>query len=192
MQPLTVADIRPPSTYEPVRGEARRRVIELKRPRRVALGGLLTLMFENRDTVRGVVEELLRAERIEEEARIAEELEVFNTLIPGDHELSATLFVEISDPAELAARLGDLRGIEAAVHLEVGGSRVARVHEEGRTRADRTSSVHYLRFRLDVAQRAAFLGGAETVVLADHDHYQARTVLDEAQRMALAGDLLGR
>src|SRR5207244_2288741 len=81
MQPLSVSEVRPPAVYEPVRADARRQVIELKRHRRVALGELLTLVFENRETVRGVVEELLRAERIEEPQRIAEELDVFNALI---------------------------------------------------------------------------------------------------------------
>ena len=192
MQRLTRADIRPPAAYEAVRTEARRQVIELKRDRRVGLGSLLSLVFENRETVRGVVEELLRAERIEDETRIAEELEVFNGLIPGDRELSATLFLEITDAAELARRLDELRGIEAAVHLEVGGDRAAQLHDEGRSREDRTASVHYLRFRLTGEQRAAFLsGGFEVALVADHPAYAERTVLSERQRLALAADLLG-
>lgn len=193
MQPLTLADIRPPSAYEPVRAEARRRVIEIKRPRRVALGDQLTLMFENRETVRGVIEELLRAERIEEPERIVEEMRIFNALIPGPGELSATLFIEITDQAELSRRLGELRGIESAVHLEVGGTRVQVRHEEGRSREDRTSSVHYLHFRLSEQERAAFLsGGFDVCVVADHPAYSARAALEERQRMALAEDLLGR
>jgi hypothetical protein len=192
MQPLALTDVRPPAAYEPVRAEARRQVIELKRHRRVTLGPLVSLVFENRDTVRGVVEELLRAERIEDPARIAEELEVFNQLIPADGELSATMFLEITDPAELADRLGELRGIEERVHLEIEGERVEQVHEEGRSRQDRTSSVHYLRFRLSGEQRRTLLSGAEVAVVADHPNLHARAVLSEDQRMALGADLLGR
>jgi hypothetical protein len=192
MQPLAPSDVRPPAAYEPVRAEARRQVIELKRHRRIALSPILSLVFENRDTVRSVIEELLRAERIEDPQRIAEEVEVFNDLIPGDRELSATLFLEITDQAELAMRLNDLRGIEESVHLSVDGERVGQVHEAGRTRDDRTSSVHYLRFRLTDEQRSAFLGGGEVAVVIEHPHLSARTVLDEQQRMALAADLLGR
>ena len=191
MQPLTVDEVRPPAAYEPVRAEARRQVIELKRHRRVALGELITLVFENRETVRGVLEELLRAERIEERERIAEEVEVFNTLIPGERELSATMFLEITDPAELAQRLSTLGGIERAVHLEVDASRVETVHEEGRSRADRTSSVHYLRFRFTDEQRSTFLQSAEVTLVAEHEGYRARAVLTEDQRTALAADLLG-
>jgi hypothetical protein len=191
MQPLAPTDVRPPTAYEPVRAEARRQVIELKRHRRVALGPILSLVFENRDTVRAVVEELLRAERIEDPQRIAEEVEVFNELIPGDRELSATLFLEITDQAELAQRLHDLRGIEESVHLSVDGERVDQLHEEGRSRDDRTSSVHYLRFRLTDEQRTAFLRNGEIDVVVEHPHLSARTTLSEQQRMALAADLLG-
>ncbi|HZS14459.1 MAG TPA: DUF3501 family protein [Candidatus Dormibacteraeota bacterium] len=191
MQPLAVSDVRPPAAYEPVRAEARRRVIELKRHRRVTLGPILSLVFENRETVRSVVEELLRAERIDDPQRIAEEVEVFNELIPGDRELSATLFLEITDQAELAQRLGELRGIEESVQMLVDGERVTQVHEEGRSRDDRTSSVHYLRFRLDDWQREAFLRGGTVEVAVEHPHLEARVALSEQQRMALAADLLG-
>lgn len=192
MQPLAVSDVRPPADYEPVRAEARRQVIELKRHRRVTLGPLVSLVFENRDTLRAVVEELLRAERIDDPERIAEEIAVFNELIPGDRELSATMFLEVTDPADLPVRLGELRGIEAAVHLEVDGERVAQGHEEGRSRDDRTSSVHYLRFRLTDTQREAFLRGADVALVAEHPNLSVRDVLSEQQRMALAADLLGR
>lgn len=75
-------------------------------------------------------------------------------------------------------------------------TRSCRAHQAGRvaqaTVIDRTSSVHYLRFRLTEEQRAAFLRGAEVAVVADHSNYRARTVLEEHQRLALAADLLGR
>jgi hypothetical protein len=192
MQPLTVADVRPPATYEPVRADARRKVIELKKHRRVALGDLVTLVFENRETIRGVVEELLRAERVEDPQRIADELAVFNELIPGENELSATMFLEITDAAELATRLSSLGGIESKVRMEIDGSPVESIFEEGRSRDERTSSVHYLRFRLDDAQRSTLLQGAPVRVLADHEAYSADVVLTEEQRNALAADLLGR
>ncbi|HET9050559.1 MAG TPA: DUF3501 family protein [Candidatus Dormibacteraeota bacterium] len=193
MHPLTLADIRPPAAYEPVRAEARRHILEMKRHRRVGLGDLLGLVFENRETVRSVVEELLRAEGIEDPGRIEEELQVFNPLVPGERELCATLFLEITDPAELTPRLGELRGIEAAVHLEVGGERVTGVAEDGRSRAGRTSSVHSLRFRLTEEQQAAFVGGAvEVALVADHPAYRARATLDDRQRLAVGADLGGR
>ena len=190
MQPLTPADVRSPAAYEPARADARRQVIELKRHRRVTVGDLITLVFENRETVRAVVEELLRAERIDDPERIAEELAVFNSLIPGERELSATLFLEITDPAELASRLGELRGIENSVYLEVEGERIAPSAEPGRERDDRTSSVHYVRFRLNDAQRAAALRGGSIAVVADHPGCSSRTELSDDQRAALAADLL--
>ena len=97
----------------------------------------------------------------------------------------------VTDPAELAARLSSLGGIERAILIEVGGSRAESIHEVGRSRPDRTSSVHYLRFRLTDAQRAAFLRGDEVAIAAEHEGYRARAVLTEDQRTALAADLLG-
>lgn len=191
MQPLTVADVRPPSAYEPVRALARSKVVELRRQRRVALGELLTVVFENRDTIRGALEELLRAERIEDAERIARELEAFNPLLPARDEVCATLFIEVADPAELAGRVDQLQGIATAVHIDFGGRRArSRLDADPSGGEGTTGSVHHLRFHLDEAQRAALLGEAEVALVADHDHYTARTVLDAAQRAALRADLL--
>jgi hypothetical protein len=190
VQPLTLADIRPPASYEPVRAEARRQVIELKRERRISVGDQVTLVFENRDTVRGVIEEVLRAERIEASDRIAEELETFNALLPGEGELTATLYLEITDPAEMSIRRDELRGIDTAVTMRVDGAQVERLADPGFGEDARTGSVHHLRFRLSPAQRDAFAGG-EVSIRVDHPGYGAAITLTEAQRAALAADLMG-
>jgi len=190
VEPLTLADIRPPATYESVRAEARRQVIELKQERRIAVGDQVTLVFENRDTVRGVVEEVLRAERIEAPDRIAEEVETFNALIPGEGELTATLYLEITDPAEMMVRREELRGIDAAVTMRVDGVEVELLGDPGFAQEARTGSVHHLRFRLTPAQRDAFARG-EVTINVDHPGYGAAITLTEAQRAALATDLTG-
>ena len=41
------------------------------------------------------IEEMLRAEHITDETRIAEEIAVYNSLVPEPGQLSATLFIEI-------------------------------------------------------------------------------------------------
>ena len=87
MRPLAAAEVRPPTSYEAVRAEALRRMLEQKRPRCIAVGDLITLLFENRVTLGGAVEEQLRAGQIDEPERIAEEVAVFNALIPGEREL---------------------------------------------------------------------------------------------------------
>jgi hypothetical protein len=97
MRPLAVAEVRPPAAYEAVRVEALRHMLDQRLSRSIAVGDLLTLLFENRVTVAGAVEEQLRAAQIEEPERIAEEVALFNALIPGEREVAGTLFVETED-----------------------------------------------------------------------------------------------
>jgi hypothetical protein len=188
MRPLAVAEVRPPTSYEAVRVEALRRMLAERLPRSIAVGDLLTLLFENRVTVAGALEEQLRAGQIDEPERIAEEVAVFNALIPGERELSGTLFLETEDAAALGRRMRELPGISAHVHLEVEGSRAERVLTAAPAAPD-GEPVEYLRFRLSEEQRAAVARGGEVVVCCDHPEYRARTVLDEEQRGALAEDL---
>src|SRR5215475_15692489 len=98
--------------YEKVRAERRRRIVELKKARRVAVGRYLTFVFENRDTVWFQIQEMVRAERIVNDAKIAEEVEVYNTLLPRPGELSATLMIEIEEAAEVKPVLDQLLGID--------------------------------------------------------------------------------
>jgi hypothetical protein len=189
MRPLAVAEVRPPAAYEAVRTEALRRMLEQKQPRCIAVGDLLTLLFENRVTVAGAVEEQLRAAQIEEPERIAEEVAVFNALIPGERELGGTLYLETEDAAALGRRLRELPGISAHVHLEVDGTRAERVMTGAPGLPDADEPVEYLRFRLSEEQCAGVARGGEVVVCCDHPDHRARTVLDEAQRRALAEDL---
>ncbi len=187
MRPLAVDEVRPPAAYEPVRAEALHRLLEQRRPRSISVGDLITLLFENRATVAGAVEEQLRAGQIDEPDRIAEEVAVFNALIPGERELAGTLFLETEDAAAQGRRMRELPGISGHVHLEVDGARAERVVAGGRELGD--EPVEHLRFRLTEAQCAAVAGGGEVVVCCDHPAQRARTVLDEAQRRALAEDL---
>jgi Protein of unknown function (DUF3501) len=191
MRPLAVDEVRPPAVYEAVRGEAMRRLLAERLARGVSVGGVFTVMFENRVTVAGAIEEQLRAAQIDDPGRIAEEVEVFNALIPGDRELTGTFLLECDDAAEVSRRMRQLPGLSAHVHLEIDGSRVERVDTPASTPEAADESVELLRFRLTGEQRAALAAGGEVVVLSDHPRLRARTVLDDAQRRALAEDLAG-
>src|SRR4051812_24791186 len=107
--------------YEQIRDPFRRRVIALKEARRVALGPNMTLLFENHDTVLLQVQEMLRTERITQQKAILHELETYNELIPGDHELSATVFIEYAERAERERMLVALAGVEDKFYLRAGG-----------------------------------------------------------------------
>jgi len=118
---LTLADISDLRAYEREREALRARIIELKRARRVPVGPVVTAVFENRETIRFQVQEMVRAERMLTDEAVQAELDTYNPLIPGPGQLSATLFVELTTKAELEEWLPKLVGVERAVELRVGG-----------------------------------------------------------------------
>jgi len=190
MRKLTVDDIVDLRAYERERAEFRARVIALKKQRRVALGDLVTIVFENTETMRFQIQEMARAEKMLRDEQIEHEIETYNELIPDPGELSATLFIEITDPDALREWLPKLPGIQRHVAFDIGGTEVRGVEpdEERLTREDEiTSTVHYLKFALPPEQRAAFAAGP-VKVFVDHPAYQAETVLADEQRAALVAD----
>jgi len=192
MNKLTPTDLLTLEAYARERAAFRSRVLEHKRPRTVALGAHVTLIFEDRLTIQYQVQEMLRIERIFEPAGIAEELAAYNPLIPDGANLKATMLIEYPDPDERARRLAELNGIEHRVALHVAGqaAAVATADEDmDRSTTDKTSAVHFLRFDLDAAQAGALKGGAAAAFAVDHPHYRARTDLSAAARAALAADL---
>src|SRR5256886_6794344 len=120
MAKLTVDDIVDLRAYERERDAFRDRVIALKKVRRVSVGPLVTLLFENRDTIRFQIQEMARAERMLRDEQIQGELDVYNPLIPEPGQLSATLFIELTSKDELMEWLPKLVGIERVVQIEIG------------------------------------------------------------------------
>ena len=189
---LTVQDIADLRAYERERDEFRARIIELKKRRRVPVGPLITLVFENRDTVRYQVQEMARAERMRSDEQIQSELDVYNPLIPEPGELTATLFLELTTREQLEEWLPKLVGIEHAVELRIGPDAVRATPEAGHavqlTREDTTASVHYVRFELNRDQTERF--ETEPLQLAiDHAAYSYATSLSEDTRLSVLSDL---
>ena len=190
MRKLTTDDIVDHRAYEREREEFRARVIETKRRRRIHLGEIVTIVFENTDTMRFQVQEMARAEHMLSDDAIAHEVATYNELIPNPGELSGTLFIELVDDARLRAWLPKLVGIEFAVRFELpDGSRVVSnpEDEERLTRDDITSTVHYLKFAFTPDQQVAFSSGPARLVV-DHPDYQATAELTAEQRAELASD----
>jgi len=193
---LSVDDIADLRAYERERPAFRDRVIELKKLRRVPVGPIVTLLFENRDTIRFQIQEMARAERMLDDPQIQAELDIYNPLIPEPGHLSATLFVELTEKAALMEWLPKLVGIERSVELLIGEAQGAEVircrpdpqHEEQLTREDVTASVHYLGFALNPSQVERF--ATEPVVLAvNHANYAEGTPVREETKIALLADL---
>ncbi len=191
MEKLRVADLYSLEQYHKVRGDFRSRVLEHKKRRQIAVGPNVTLTFEDRLTMQYQVQEMLRIERIFEEEAIEEELDAYNPLIPDGTNWKATMMIEFEDVAERRRALAELAGVEDTVYVEIGGRRIMAIADEDleRSSEEKTSAVHFLRFELDDAARAALRDGAELAVGVDHPRYSHRAVADDRLREALLADL---
>ena len=138
------------------------------------MGPFVSVAFENRETVLYQIQEMCRVERIVDDDRIRFEVDTYNELVPGPGELKATLFIELTSDELVRKWLPKFLGIESAVSLEIAGAGSCRAKgEEGRSKEDVTSTVHYLTFPLTSAQADAVRAGARcrlTVGLPDYDN----------------------
>jgi hypothetical protein len=180
-------------TYARERPQFRTRVITHKKDRTLHLGEHVTLIFEDELTIRYQVQEMLRAERIFEEAGIQDELDAYNPLVPDGSNWKATMMIEYPEVEERQRMLAKLIGVENRAWVQVEGhARVHAIADEDleRENEEKTSSVHFLRFELDRAMAGAMKRGA--CLAAGIDHPQYRVAIDElpdAVRSSLAGDL---
>lgn len=193
MKLLEPCEILNPVEYEKVREARRRALIELKKPRRVQVGRYLTFVFENRETVWFQIQEMVRAERIVDEGKIAEEVEVYNGLLPRAGELAATMMIEITETAAIKPVLDKLLGIDTRdyVRLTVGPHVVVGDFESGHSDEERgkLAAVHFVRFKLPPGARTIFMA-AEVALVVDHPNERARTVLSGETKDSLLQDLL--
>jgi hypothetical protein len=189
MKQLTRHDIKGPALYEGFRDDLRKRIIELKRPRRISVGNLVSMVFENRHTLIFQIEEMLRAESLTTEEQINAELEVYQALMPSEDSLSATLFIELPADADKRAELHRLVGLDEHVVLHIGDHAIRADFEPGRSDGERISAVQYTRFPLSAEARAALLTPNTPLRLEiDHPQYQHSTECSEATRASLAAD----
>jgi len=179
--------------YARQRTEFRARVMAHKKNRALAVGSHVTLLFEDELTIRYQVQEMLRIERIFEEAGIADELAAYNPLVPDGQNWKATMMIEFPEETERKRWLARLIGIEDRVWVQVAGfDPVFAIADEdlGRENDEKTSSVHFLRFELGSHRVWALKSGAALAVGIDHPAYSA--VVDpvpEAVRLSLCGEL---
>ncbi|HEY4928534.1 MAG TPA: DUF3501 family protein [Acidimicrobiales bacterium] len=201
IRPLTLDDIADQRAYERERVGFRREVIAVKRRRRVSIGPVVTLTFENRLTMRFQVQEMARAEKLITDSQIQRELDVYNRLLPAPGELSATIFLELTSEEQLRNWLPRLVGIEGSVLLEIGEGTSRHLvrsvpeaeHETHLTRPEVTSAVHYVRFPFTSGAQAAFHIGPVRLVV-DHAEYSEGwpgVAMSDASRAELSRDLAG-
>jgi hypothetical protein len=190
---LSRADLWSLEEYAQERAGFRDKVLAHKKSRQLALGAHARLYFEDALTIKYQIQEMLRIERVFEAEGIHEELDAYNPLIPDGHNWKATFMIEYTDPVERAVRLGELIGIEDVTWLQVEGfDKIFAIADEDleRDTADKTSSVHFMRYELTPAMITAAKKGAKILAGIDHDNYRidAFEVADNI-RNSLVADL---
>jgi hypothetical protein len=190
---LAESDLLSLERYSRERPEFRARVIAHKKSRQINVGGHTMWLFEDRLTVQYQVQEMLRTERIFETEGIAEELEVYNPLIPDGRNWKVTLLIEYTDPEVRRVQLEILRGVEDRCWVQVADlPRLFAIADEDLERENdtKTSAVHFLRFELTDEMAARAKAGAALAAGIDHPNYlhELRPV-PENVRAALATDL---
>jgi len=195
MAKLTQDKLMTLEAYAKARDTIRAEVMAHKKDRNIALGAHVTLLFEDEQTIRYQVQEMLRAEKIFEEDGIQEELDAYNPLIPDGSNWKATMLIEYEDVDERHRMLARMIDIEQRVWVKVAGfERVFAIADEDleRSNEQKTSAVHFLRFELGAEMSRSLKQGTGLSMGVDHPNYQATTdPVPPAARTSLLRDLQG-
>lgn len=192
MKTIDPKDVIPYETYEKQREEFRSRIIALKQRRRLSIGPLLTIIFENRATLQFQIQEMIRVERIFDPAKVQDELNVYNALLPAAGELSATLLIEITEEAMMKHWLDQFMGLDHGekVAIVAGGERAFGEFEGGHSHETKISAVHFVRFRPTTSMQSAIADLRQPVMLTvNHGEYQAQTAVPGSMREEWLSDL---
>lgn len=180
--------------YAKIRKSSRPGAIAHRKLRSVALGEHVTLQFEDEQTIRRQIQEMLHIEKIFDEEGIQSEIDAYAPLVPDGSNWKATMLIEYPDPHERKRELARLIGIEDRMFVEVEGQpRVYAIADEDleRENDEKTSSVHFVRFEFSDAQRQAVRAGAAVKLGCDHRNYPAHVQIAAETLASLAGDLRG-
>lgn len=193
MNKLSRADLWSLEEYSERRPAFRAEVMEHKKNRQVQLGDHARLYFEDRKTIQYQIQEMLRIEKVFEAEGINEELEAYNPLIPDGSNWKATFMLEYPEADERREMVTQLKGIEKVVYVQIEGfDKVYPIADEDLERedAEKTSTVHFLRFELTPPMIVAAKKGAQITMGVDHAHYQYRSdPMGVAVHSALVSDL---
>ncbi len=194
MNRISMDEILPLDRFATERPKHLAEITRIKADRRLALGPIMTLIFENRATVRWQIHEMCRVENIRELGAVKHEVDTYNSLVPGEREISATLMVEVVDADERAVWMRKLFGLHQHLRLEIESEEVVQGRfEMGREEETerRISAVQFVRFQLSEAQMMAILNLTRPAAfVVDHPEYRHRAELVDNVREALVDDLL--
>ncbi len=192
MQALTSTDLIPYEEYERQREGFRANIIALKQRRRISIGPWITLVFENRRTLQFQIQEMIRVERIFDPAKVQDELDVYNAILPAPGELSATLLIEITNEANIKERLDEFMGLDHGekVAIVADGEEAFGEFEGGHSHETKISAVHFVRFRPTSSMQAAFANLTKPVTIrVSHGAYRHEVPVSGRMREEWLSDL---
>ena len=178
--------------YEKVRHTYRQDIIAYKKTRRISLGPNIMLTFENEKTLTFQIQEIMRAERLVHDEQIQEEVDVYNTIMPPENGLSATLFIEVVEEAKIRPVLNKFIGLtdHQTLYLDINGEKVYAEFEQGREEENKISSVHYVQFLFSNEQKNNITDSeSETKLGIDYKDYKYTETVPEGLQRSLCGDL---
>ncbi|MES2959650.1 MAG: DUF3501 family protein [Pseudomonadota bacterium] len=178
--------------YSRIRKSSQPAAIAHRRLRSVQLGDHITLQFEDEQTIRRQIQEMLHIEKTFDEDGIRSEIDAYAALVPDGSNWKATMLIEYPDVHERKRELARLIGVEHRMFVEVEGHVRAYAFADedlDRSTDEKTSAVHFLRFEFSRSQCAAIRAGAAVKIGCDHTHYPAHVVVAPESLASLAGDL---
>ena len=178
--------------YEKVRHTYRQDIIAYKKNRRISLGPNVMLTFENEKTLTFQIQEIMRAERLVHDEQIQEEVDVYNTIMPPENGLSATLFIEVVEEAKIRPVLNKFIGLtdHQTLYLDINGEKVYAEFEQGREEENKISSVHYVQFQFSSEQKNNFTDSeSKTKLGIDYKDYKYTETVPDGLQRSLCEDL---
>ncbi len=192
MPQLKHSDLMSLEAYSKYIKTAKPQIISHRKLRTVHVGDHFTLQFEDEQTVRYQVQEMLRIEKVFEEEGIQSELDAYNPLIPDGSNWKATMLIEYTDINERQRELARLVGVEHRMFVDVEGhGRTHAIADEDleRSTEEKTSAVHFMRFEFNASMRAALLAGAGAKIGCDHKNYPMHVEVNAETLANLVKDL---
>ena len=191
MRKLTIENLLSLEDYEKEREQIKTNLLLHKKNRSITVGENILLLFEDFETIKYQVQEMLRIEKIFKEPEINEEISAYTSLIPDGDNLKATMLIMYPDVEERKVMLNKLNDLENNIYLSIDNNKkVFAVSDEDleRTKDGKTSAVHFLRFQLDSDIICMFKSSDNIIFGSYHDKYSRDTKITNETKMALIGD----
>lgn len=168
-------------TYNEKRNEIRKEVMPQKDRRRIHLGDHLTFLFENTDTIRYQILEMVRVEKMVKEEMIQHEMDTYNELLGSSGELTSTLLIEYENPEIRDKKLRELATLPGHLYLLLqDGSKSYAIYDKEQVAEDKVSAVQFLKF---------VCSSAPVKIGCDHPLMNLEAELNEDQKKVLSEDL---